>query len=525
VQRSIEPEAVALIAFGAIAAVAGLLIAGQAIGRHMRRNRDDLDVLRALGAGPSMTVADGLVGIIGAIVLGALLAGGVAIVLSPLGPIGPVRIVYPSRGVAFDWTVLVGGVAVVIIVLGGLALATAYRSAPHRVARRDRQRTGRTSAAVRRAASMGLPAPAVAGIRFALEAGRGRTAVPARSAIAGTALAVVLVVATVTFGNSLSTLVSRPALYGWDWKYALESVDGYGPITSDAQARLDADPNIEATSGVYFGTADIDGEAVPCLFGSTHAVLAPPILSGRTFDNAGEIVLGAATLASLHKHVGDTVTVSHGTDVAPFQLRVVGTATMPAVGILDGLHSSMGTGALLSADVLPDDARNAFGPFSGPNMVFVRLREGVDNEAAARTVDDAAKANDAALTASPDFPQTGASTYVLPVQRPAEIVNYRSMGNTPPLLAGGLAIGALVALGLTVAAVVGVALGVPLGIALGRWLWILFARQIFAVPQPTVPVLSVGLITVGALVLANVVAALPGRSAARTPTAVLLRAE
>ena len=192
-------------------------------------------------------------------------------------------------------------------------------------------------------------------------------------------------------------------------------------------------------------------------------------------------------------------------------------------------------------------------------MVFVRFREGVDNDAAARTLEDAAKANDAALTASPDFPNTGASTYVLPVQRPAEIVNYRSMGKTPPLLAGGLAIGALVALGLTlaasvrrrrrelallktlgfthrqlasvvawqasVAAVIGIAVGIPIGIALGRWLWILFARQIFAVPQPTVPLSSVGLIAVGALVLANVVAALPGRSAAHTPTAVLLRAE
>jgi hypothetical protein len=383
--------------------------------------------------------------------------------------------------------------------------------------------------------------------------------VPARSAIAGTALAVVLVVATVTFGNSLNTLVARPALYGWDWNYALESVDGYGPITSQGQARLNADPSIAATSGVYFGTADIDGQAVPVLFGTTHAALAPPILSGRTFDNAGEIVLGAATLSQLHKHVGDTVTVSHGGDVAPFQLRVVGTATMPAVGILDGLHSSMGTGALVSAEVLPDNARNAFGPLSGPNMVFVRFREGVDNDTAARTVEDAAKANDTALTASPDFPTTGAATYVLPVQRPAEIVNYRSMGNTPPLLAGGLAVGALVALGLTlaasvrrrrrelallktlgfthrqlasvvawqasVAAVIGIAVGVPIGIALGRWLWILFARQIFAVPQPTVPVLSVGLIAVGALLLANMVAALPGRSAARTPTALLLRAE
>jgi ABC-type lipoprotein release transport system permease subunit len=40
-----------------------------------------------------------------------------------------------------------------------------------------------------------------------------------------------------------------------------------------------------------------------------------------------------------------------------------------------------------------------------------------------------------------------------------------------------------------------------------------------------VPVLSVVLVAIGALALANVVAALPGRSAARTTTALVLRAE
>ena len=77
----------------------------------------------------------------------------------------------------------------------------------------------------------------------------------------------------------------------------------------------------------------------------------------------------------------------------------------------------------------------------------------------------------------------------------------------------------------SVAAVVGIVVGVPLGIVLGRWLWVLFARLIYAVPEPTVPVLWVALIAVGAVVLANVVAAVPARSAARTPTALMLRAE
>jgi ABC-type lipoprotein release transport system permease subunit len=77
----------------------------------------------------------------------------------------------------------------------------------------------------------------------------------------------------------------------------------------------------------------------------------------------------------------------------------------------------------------------------------------------------------------------------------------------------------------SVAGVLGVIAGVPLGILLGRWLWTLFARNIYAVPEPTVSVLSVTIVAISALVLANIVAALPGRSAARTSTAQVLRGE
>ncbi len=41
---------------------------------------------------------------------------------------------------------------------------------------------------------------------------------------------------------------------------------------------------------------------------------------------------------------------------------------------------------------------------------------------------------------------------VLPVQRPAEIVNYKSMGAMPVILAGGVAAGAVAALGLALVA-------------------------------------------------------------------------
>jgi ABC-type lipoprotein release transport system permease subunit len=83
----------------------------------------------------------------------------------------------------------------------------------------------------------------------------------------------------------------------------------------------------------------------------------------------------------------------------------------------------------------------------------------------------------------------------------------------------------LVASQASVAAIVGTLVGVPVGIATGRWLWILFAHSISAVLQPTVPALPIILVAVGGLILANLVAAIPGRQAARTPSALVLRAE
>ncbi len=76
-----------------------------------------------------------------------------------------------------------------------------------------------------------------------------------------------------------------------------------------------------------------------------------------------------------------------------------------------------------------------------------------------------------------------------------------------------------------VSSAIGILIGVPFGIAAGRILWTLFARQIEAVPHPTVPVLLVGAAALGTLVLANVVALVPARRAARTPTALVLRGE
>ena len=210
------------------------------------------------------------------------------------------------------------------------------------------------------------------------------------------------------------------------------------------------------------------------------------------------------TLAQLHKRIGDTVVVANGTS-PPARLRIVGTATLPAIGVAGNQHPEMGTGAVVPNVVLPTHSNSGYqlsGGAPGPDAVLVRLKR---------------EAGDVGLHS---LRQIGRATStpadygvsVLSVQRPAEIVNYRAMGTTPAILGAALAAGAFAALGLTLMASVrrrqrdfavlrtlgftrrqlaltvtwqaslsvgvGAIVGVPLGIVVGRTLWSLFAHEI-----------------------------------------------
>jgi hypothetical protein len=569
-QRAIRPEAIALAIFGFIAALAALLIALQAISRQLFAAADDVETLRALGAGPSSTAADGLLGIAGSVVLGALLAVGVAIGLSPLSLFGPVRAADPSPGIDVDWTVLGLGTAFFVVVLGGVAALIAIRSAPHRGGARRRRAADRSSGVVRAATSIRLAAPAVAGLRLALEPGRGRTSVPVRSTIAGAVLALAVVVATITFGASLNALVSHPALYGWNFNYAFFSTDGYGPIPGPLAHRLlSHDPSVAASTGVYFGTFEIDNETVPAIAGPVGAAVVPPLLSGHGLERGNQIVLGTSTLLQLHKRVGDTV-VLQGDGVGKVRLRIVGTATLPTIGETLGNHPSMSTGALFSTAVVPRSLLTLGLPpslqsYAGPNAIFVRLHASANPQTAFRSLQviDRKLLAEYHTAAAVSFLGTSGSNGItislLSAQRPAEIVNYRTMGATPAILATGLAGGTVVALGLTLVAsvrrrrrefallkvfgfttrqlgaavawqstvtvAIGLVIGVPLGIVFGRSMWVLFAHELSAVSEPTIPIPSIAITIAVALVLANVIAAIPARLAARSPTTLLLRAE
>ncbi len=552
-ERAIRPEAIAIGVFGLIAALAALVINGQVVSRLVRRNTGESAVLRALGAGPAMIMADGLVGVIGSIVAGSMLAVAIAVALSPLTPFGPVRPVYPHAGISFDWTVLGFGCLLFVGVLAATALAVAYLVAPHRLAARS-SRPARHPVWNQAAAAAGLPPSAVLGLRSALGAGSGRDAAPVRSALLGAVIAVVVIVCSITFGASLNALVSQPALYGWNWDYALLS--GFSAAedlpASETTTLLDHDPDVAHWSGVYFEEASLDGSSVPVLAMTPGSAVSPSMLSGHPLTAASQIVLGPATLAALRTHVGDTVVAR--VDGRARTVRVVGTATLPTIGGSGQPNLEMGTGAVMAASLFSTTDLNEQGsPIGGPMAAFITVRPGVSHAAALRSLERVTAVLN--RPSDPDAPVGG----VVSALRPAEIANYHTVTETPALLATILAAGAVAALGLTlvasvrqrrrqfavlkalgftrrqlaasvawqssVAAAVGVVVGVPVGIAMGRWLWTLFADGISAVPHPTVPVLSIILVTLGAIVFANVVALLPGRVAARTRTSLLLRAE
>jgi hypothetical protein len=254
------------------------------------------------------------------------------VALSPFTPIGAVRQVEPSPGVHLDGTVLGAGVGIFVLGLGAVAVALAVVTTRLRAVRPRAAAPG-SSGIASGAIRLGLPPASVTGIRFAVERGRGRDAVPVGSALVGAALAVAVVVATVTFGSGLHTLVSHPELYGWNWSYAIAETGG-GSVPAVTDGMLAHDHAVARWTGFGFADAQIDGQTIPILLTRARAPVTPPILSGRAVQGDHEIVVGGGSLAQLHKHVGDTVSITYGTPqdapiyVPPTTVRIVGTATL-----------------------------------------------------------------------------------------------------------------------------------------------------------------------------------------------------
>ena len=549
VLQAVRPLSIALAIFGGIMGLTCFLLVLQALARQLRGETEARIAARAMGATPRGSTSAAAFGLSLVIIAGAVLAVVLATVLSPLMPLGKMHVVEVAPGVDFDGFILGVGALVLVLALGAATWIIAWRITPRRQSA-DSAVSRRTSKVVGVAQRVGLPATGVVGLRLAVEPGHGRTAVPVRSVMSGVAIAVLALVAAVTFGSSLTALVDTPRLYGWAWDATLVDSGGYGEIRMDrAPKLLGGDANIAAFAGGYFGADDLDGTSTPLLGVTPGAAVHPPILKGRSVAKSNETVVGSRTLLQLHKRVGDTIMLGSGTGA--HKLRIVGTATLPTIGIIHGEYTSLGVGAMVDTTLVPgyttnrNTAQGGTG-YLGPNVVFVRFRPGVDENAARKKLQH---------EMGPIGSNPG-SLVLLRAQRPAEIVNATEIGSSPKLIAGALGIAALASLGLALATSVrrrridlailktlgftrrqlaatvrwqagatilaGLVVGVPSGVIFGHFLWRQFAQQLDVVPQLSTPFTTITAISIAAMIVGLVAAAIPARLARRVKPARLL---
>jgi len=557
-QQAIEPQALALAVLSGLAALALTLLMAQGLAQLLSRPAADAPTLRAIGASrteaAAATAGWGVVAVVGAILLS--IAGAIAV--SPLAPVGPVRDYDPARGFQADWLVLGGGGAVLLLILLTQLAWLAWRAV-----RQGRELPApRASALVAAASRAALPVTVVTGIRHALERGTGRLKAPVLVTLTGSVVAVAALVAALVFGASLTGLTTHPARYGWNWNLFIESSGGWGswPIgAKDPLVPLVRDqPGVLGWSELGFAQVSLGSTEFPVMGIVPHGqVVEPPTTSGHPLTGENQVEFGAETMRQLRLHLGEKIHI--GDDRHP--ITVVGTVTLPSIGVVLTDHVSLGRGAMMEEDTL---LAILLGPNSGPVGDNPELNVALPVYPSAAVFDVSSQAEGTALAkriikAVGAQPGNAGSLYPLPPQLGAPVRNASQMGSQPRTLAIGVAIAAVLALGLTILAsvrerrrdlallkalglrsrqiravvgwqtttilVIAIAAGVPLGIAAGNWLWTTFANSIGVVPLPVVPatalVAGIGALLVGG----NLLALWPAHLAARIAPAATFRTE
>ena len=557
-ERAIRPQAVALAVFAVLAGLIGLAVIGQLLARQLVLDSAEFPILRALGMTRASLAVLSLARLAAVTLAGAVIAVAVAVAASPLMPIGPARLAEPAPGVDVNLAVLGVGLAVIVVLPLAVLVPSAWRAAGRARGPLGVAEPAGSARASWAGAVLGL-AGSVAGsvgVRMAFEPGRGRTAVPVRSALAGTVVAVAAVVAAAVFGTSLIALVGTPHQYGQNWNQEFDLEFGAIPATLGAKL-LSGDPFISEYAAGNYGEVTVGGRVVAAIgLDSVRGAGYLTLLAGQPPSGPNEIALGAQTMRAIHRRLGQTVQVavdrvSTPGPVVERTMRIVGVAVLPGFSRGTFAPTDLGTGAVVSASVLSE-------PFAGTHCTkdetcysffLLRYRSGTSLTAAAARLSALAT-----VLGCPVF-----SCAVTANQRPGDIKNYAAIRDTPLVLGAVLvllAVGTLIhvlltsvhrrrrdlavlkTLGLvrsqvlrvvacqaTALAAAALLIGLPLGVLAGRWAWALFAGSAGVSGQADVPLPLVLLAIPVTLALANLIAAGPGWDAARVRPASILRTE
>jgi hypothetical protein len=550
VQASIRPQVIGWYVLTGLAALAALAVIGQAMARQTAAEGADQQPLSALGARPRQFV---LVALLRALLTGAAGAAGavlIAVLASPLTPVGEARLAVPSPGrMSGDLAIVLPGALAALAAVMAMSVWPAIRQARMLSGRPQWRPASATVAAGRAAARAGLPAPALIGIRHAFE--RGRDGQPVGTAVLGTVMAVAALCATGVFGASLTHLLSSPALYGAPFQayFASDGEPGsQAKVNGPLLQSLIGDRAMRQLTLGAFVEVNVNGQHVRTVaMTPLRGAALLSALDGRLPRGDRDIMLGVATMRATGARVGGTVRVTVADPdgkphVASF--HVIGRASLNA-----------GTGGLGNGAVMTTSAFVSAQCPAGPKQPACQhsVTDGLSTVVLVRAAPGAA--GSAALARH-------IARYPHLTYRPAEpnvLVNFGESVNFPLLFAVALTVfgaatllhlllvsvarrhieaGLLKALGFvrrqvaaavcwqaTVVALAGIVVGAPIGIAVGRVLWRVFATNFGVVPVAVVePVLIVAL-AAGVLAGANLLAAVPALLAARSRPAQLLRAE
>jgi hypothetical protein len=537
-QRAIRIESIALLLFAALAALAALLVVGQALARQTTADGADNPTLSALGLGRRKLVLVPLARVAVVALCGAVVAVLVAVALSPLTPIGLARRAEIHPGLSLNASVLALGFLGVAVLAFLRAVPPAWRAAGALPGASLDQAPARPGPVTRAVAGSRLGPAAVAGIGMSFERGRGMAF---RAALLGALVAVTGVVAAVTFGVSLHHLVDTPREQGWNWDVVVGNPNTQpyaGDPTGDKLyhdmiGKLAANKYVGSFSALGLSDAtSIDGRPVE-LAGIKPETghIWQPIVEGRAPASPDELVLGRDPLRQLHKRVGQTVVVRARDQSAT--MRIVGVSLQPTAGDLAPRLSSSGAMTLPGLRRLVPDT---------PALLFaIRFRPGVNRTAAinsllhdfGRQVLTPYPGGEVGNLARVDFlPYVLASLLVILAVGALALTLLNSVRRHRRDLAVLKTLGfvrgqvsATVAWQATAVAVPALVLGIPAGIGLGRWTWRLVAEGAGSVSPPLVPLLAVAAVVPVTLLVANLLAGGPAWAAGRVQPARVLKAE
>ena len=533
VDRALGVQATALWILGGAVAIGALLVVGQALGRWLMLGAGDDPTLRALGMGTALLIVTRTLQAVAIGLAAAAIAIGSAVLLSPLVPIGLGREIDPELGFIADAPIL--AIGALAIVLACAARGAAQVSLSGRVAQSEEMRT-RPTAVASRLAGAGLPPAVVTGVRFATEPGRGKSAVPIRSVLAGATMSIVALVGAFAFGRNMDHMLRTPSTYGFNWDLVVFGGDD-PTFTTGLERSLSESDHVEGLSRVTIATtsllgSDIDTMAVETIKGR----VLPSIIEGRPPTGDDEVALASKTLRAAGLEIGDSARF-------PGSEETCGAASGCTV-----MFRIVGRVAFWGEGTDPDTGA----AFSESGQRRISRSDGFIDYLVTVPADDDKKEAVAALEDELDIDATLAES-------PVNIDNIVRVRGMPTVLAAILGLLALATvshalitaaqrrrhdlavlktLGFvrrqvrataawhsTTTVVIALLVGLPAGLAVGRWAWMYLADRLGVVPVTVAPIGEVAVGAAGVIVLANVVALIPARVAARSRPAEILRTE